>query len=123
VIRGHKAATETSFFDECSAAWQFPYYFGENWDAFEECLTDLEWLPADAYVFLVNRSVHLLEKESDERFLGMLRVLQRTAREWGQPSNGRSVKPFHVLLQCTAAEQPSLEQRLQAAGMSHDIMQ
>ena len=55
VVRGHKATTEPAFFDECAAAWQFPYYFGENWDAFEECLTDLEWLPAEAYVFCVTQ--------------------------------------------------------------------
>ncbi len=61
VVRGHKATTKPAFFDECAAAWQFPYYFGENWDAFEECLTDLQWLPAEAYVFCVTRAVHLLD--------------------------------------------------------------
>jgi hypothetical protein len=32
----------------------FPAYFGHNWDAFEECLTDLSWLPARGHVLIVS---------------------------------------------------------------------
>ena len=31
--------------DRLSAALNFPGYFGRNWDAFEECMRDLSWLP------------------------------------------------------------------------------
>jgi hypothetical protein len=123
VVRGHKATTEAAFFDECAAAWQFPYYFGENWDAFEESLADLDWLPAEAYVFSVNRAIHLLEKEPEERFNRLLSVLQNIAQELGRPVSGRSAKSFHVLLQCTAKERPSLERHLQAAGVPFDVIQ
>src|SRR5262249_52404434 len=50
VIRGRKSRTVRAFFDEVSAALQFPYYFGENWAAFDECITDLDWLAGDAYL-------------------------------------------------------------------------
>ena len=123
VVRGHKATTKPAFFDECAAAWQFPYYFGENWDAFEECLTDLQWLPAEAYVFCVTQAVHLLEKEPSDRQHRLLLVLQRIAKEWGQSTRSRRAPVFHVLLQCTAEEKPSLDQRLQAAAVSHDVIQ
>src|SRR6266478_2963181 len=63
VIRGRKARTRQGLFDEFAAALQFPCYFGENWDAFDECLSDLEWLPADGYLLLVTQSAHLLEAE------------------------------------------------------------
>jgi len=123
VVRGHKATTEPAFFDECAAAWQFPYYFGENWDAFEECLTDLEWLPAEAYMFCVIQGVHLLEKERGDQQHRLLLVLQHIAKEWGQSTPSRPAKVFHVLLQCTAEEKPSLDQRLQAAAVPHDVIQ
>src|SRR5262245_61564665 len=64
LIRGHKARTTVALFDEFAAALQFPGYFGENWDAFMECLTDLEWLPGDAYVLFITNSNRLLEEEN-----------------------------------------------------------
>ena len=36
---------------------RFPKYFGWNWDAFEECLKDLSWLPADQRVAIVHRDL------------------------------------------------------------------
>ncbi len=41
------------FLRAASKALQFPSYFGSNWDAFEECITDLSWLDADGYALLI----------------------------------------------------------------------
>ena len=43
-LRGKKCRTENDFFSEVAASFQFPFYYGENWDAFDECIQDLEWL-------------------------------------------------------------------------------
>ena len=43
-IRGLLCRTLDGFFQEASAALRFPDYFGWNWDAFDECMTDLDWL-------------------------------------------------------------------------------
>lgn len=43
-IRGHKCRTIDGMIDEFSSALQFPWYFGENWPAFDECICDLDWL-------------------------------------------------------------------------------
>jgi hypothetical protein len=37
---------------------RFPDYFGENWDAFEECMRDLSWMPPGPIV-LVHSDVPL----------------------------------------------------------------
>ena len=51
-IRGKRCVDEDTFFCEISASFQFPWYFGENWPALDECLCDLEWLRFDS-IFLV----------------------------------------------------------------------
>lgn len=51
-LRGKRCQTENDFFREVSASFQFPWYFGENWAAFDECICDLEWLKFES-IFLV----------------------------------------------------------------------
>ena len=40
-LRGRKMTTLRQLFDEFAAALQFPYYFGANKDAFDECLSEV----------------------------------------------------------------------------------
>lgn len=115
LIRGHKARTAAALFDEFAAALQFPYYFGENWDALDECLSDLEWLPGKAYVLFITNSDRLLEEEPPEEMRSFLRLLARIAEEWAT----RSAKPFHVVLQCASERESRLRQNLHAAHVAH----
>jgi RNAse (barnase) inhibitor barstar len=64
----------------------FPDWFGGNWDALEDCLTDLSWRDAAGYVLLFEAA-----KPGDE--LGVLIDVLRTAAEhWA----GRG-KPFFAV--------------------------
>src|SRR6516162_7921723 len=76
-IRGHKAKSTAALFDEMAAALQFPSYFGENWNALDECLNDLEWLPGDGYVLVFERAPDLLAVESPAELESLLQVLTR----------------------------------------------
>lgn len=38
-------ATKAALIDELYKALRLPEYFGENWDALEECIRDFSWLP------------------------------------------------------------------------------
>jgi len=120
VIRGDKCRTQTSLFDEFAAAWQFPHYFGENWDAFEECLADLDWLPASAYLLLVSNAAQVLEKESDPQRTVFWQVLERTIRSWSQTR--RPPVAIHVVAQTISPELDNLRRGLEAAKVVYDVL-
>jgi len=48
VLRASKMSTQQDLFNEFGAALQFGDYFGENWNAFNECINDLDWIEAAA---------------------------------------------------------------------------
>ncbi|MGW4246370.1 barstar family protein [Nocardia sp. NPDC004722] len=68
-LRGRKMRTVAEVFDEFAAAFQFPYYFGENKDAFDECLRDLDEFVGDAqgYVVVVRNAALMLDQQPGER--------------------------------------------------------
>jgi hypothetical protein len=51
-LDGRQIGDKAAFLAASAQAMRFPSYFGHNWDAFEECLTDLVWAPASGYVLL-----------------------------------------------------------------------
>ena len=75
-------------------ALAFPEWFGGNWDALEDCLTDLSWRPADGYVLL-------LEDFNLNDELGILiDVLASSAEFWaarGKPFFAVFIDPQRVL--------------------------
>ena len=66
-IRGCYSRTVEDFFREASASLRFPYYFGMNWAAFDECLTDLEWLSFSRILFIVDDAELLFIDEKARR--------------------------------------------------------
>ncbi|TYK52436.1 hypothetical protein FXF68_01235 [Actinomadura decatromicini] len=42
VVDGHACRTRAAFFREAARALKFPAHFGQNWDAFLDCLRDLD---------------------------------------------------------------------------------
>ncbi len=51
-IDGASITDKETFFKKFSSAMKFPDYFGENWDAFDECITDMEWCRSIGYIIL-----------------------------------------------------------------------
>jgi Barstar (barnase inhibitor) len=122
VVRGRKMRTLSGFFDECAAALQFPLYFGENTDAFNECIAELEGLPAEkGFVIAITEPDEVLVDAGQEALSWLLGSLESGTTVWSQPVElgewwDRPAVPFHVVL---AGERDAVElaaHRWSAAG-------
>ena len=100
VVRGSKCKNREGLFAEFARALSFPDYFGHNWDALEECLADLEWLPARGYVVIVTDAEQILTKD-DEDYPTFIDILNDAGESWsGRRVDGAAQAgvPFHVVL-------------------------
>jgi hypothetical protein len=62
-------------------ALRFPEWFGHNWDALNDCLLDMAWLPAPGYVIILDHCDGIHGRaESD--FVKMMQVFQDVAATW-----------------------------------------
>jgi hypothetical protein len=99
-IDGRRARTKDGLLFELARALEFPAGSGRNWDALEELLADLEWLPATGYLIVVTDADQLLAEDS-EGYDTFIRIAKDVAEEWAVPRHGvgaRPAVPFHVCL-------------------------
>ena len=99
-LRASRMRTTAGVFDEFAAAFQFPYYFGHNRDAFDECLRDLDDFvgAAAGYVVVIRDAERLLaDRRSDLDWF--TEAVQDAAEYWA----ARDVV-FRVVLQHPARE-------------------
>lgn len=81
-----KFADKVQLLKNLAIALGFPDWFGHNWDALEDCLTDLSWREGPAHVLLIEEA-----KPGDD--LGVLTdILRSSAESWAQRG-----KPFFAI--------------------------
>lgn len=106
IIKGAKCRTTAGLLTEFARALNFPDYFGHNWDALEECLADLEWLPAKGYVVLITEAAQVLPDDEDE-YETFLEVLSDAGEAWGSgqaDTGAKRATPFHILFAVSEQE-------------------
>lgn len=92
VLEGEHIRTKADFLQSCAQTMQLPDYFGKNWDALADCLTDLDPV-ATQYIVLYSHPERFAETEP-EQFAIALDVLASTVDYWSQTDT-----PMYVLLQ------------------------
>lgn len=71
------AADKQALMERIARALEFPSWFDGNWDALEDCLTDLSWSKASGHVLLLEGAAEL---PADER--GILVDILAAAAAW-----------------------------------------
>lgn len=94
-IDGAAAPDKASLLAALAKALRFPDYFGGNWEALADCLTDLgDWLPASGYLLVFTDSAELCKNKPKD--LAVLReVLESAAQAWAKQAPPR---PFKTIL-------------------------
>jgi len=121
-LRGKKMRTVPALMDEFGASLQFFEGFGENWYALQECLEYLdEWLPAAAYILVVENAEELLLDEQPDQMAALLKTLQHTGEWWSTPITDndrfdRDMLPFHVLLHVSENDSAAIERIVRIAA-------
>lgn len=101
-VRGRRMPTVAALFDEFAAALQFPYYFGRNKDAFDECFGEIGDTVGDDAVVLVLDADALLNE-------------QPTQLSWFAAAVGHTAAA--IVLQVRPGHEDTVVDRFAAAGV------
>ena len=85
------------FLAAIAQALHFPDWFGDNWDALKDCLTDLTWRKAPGYMIILEEC-NALAQAAPADFETALEVFRLVADDWRE-----SHVPFWVLVGGPAA--------------------
>ena len=96
------ASGKEALMERVARALAFPQWFGGNWDALEDCLTDLSWASAGGHVLLIEGAAGLPADES-----GIFTDILASAAAWW---TGRG-RPFFAVFVGGAEGLPELYRR------------
>lgn len=85
--------SKEALLDAVASALDFPDYFGSNWDALDECLRDLSWLPGNHHVLVV-RGARQLWSTSPEPAGALVEAWLGAAGRWAEQNVG-----FHLVFE------------------------
>jgi hypothetical protein len=90
-----KIRSKEALMEEFDRLFNFPWYFGKNWDAVDDCLSDLSWMPGKGYLLAMITYPELGLKD----FYLFLDVIRTASSRWNQKGIPFKllVPPFHVM--------------------------
>ncbi len=103
VLDGRSVYDKATFLREAGRAMHFPDYAGQNWDAFEELITDLSWIEPmpRGYVLLFDFAARFAKQRA--QWLTAHSILMDAVVHWRERGT-----PFSVLLRHTKRTLPDV---------------
>ena len=89
-IEGKNIQRKEQLLNHVATALHFPKSFGHNWDALEECLTDLEWVDAEGYILYYDHIDGLLETHPDQ-FETLVEIFRDAVASWKEDGSAMIV--------------------------------
>jgi len=80
-LDGKNIERKEQLLNHVATVLQFPNHFGSNWDALEECLTDLEWVDGDGYLIYFDHIDGLLSAHPDQ-FATFVEIVRDAVESW-----------------------------------------
>ncbi len=80
-LDGEKITSKAEFLQAAAQALQFPAYFGYNWDAFEDCLTDLDRLTGKGHVLLYSQP-ESFAKANPKDWQTLMAIFRSATKDW-----------------------------------------
>ena len=121
-IDGSKAKTLRQFYDQISDVLEFPH-FGNNLDALNDALNDLQWLEDEKIVLYFTNTDQFISQERDPKKLAsVLAILEATAEDWKWMADDETdvtdKKEFSVVFE----RSPRMEQVLEHEGIAFETV-
>jgi len=79
-IEGKAISRKEQLLNHAATAMHFPDYDGGNWDAFEECVTDLSWVEAEGCVLYYDH-FDALQANHPEQLETFVEIMKDAVRE------------------------------------------
>ncbi len=85
LLDGRGIHDKYQFLTTAARVMNFPDYFRPNWDAFEDCLTDMSWHNADGF-FILYEACEVLAMAAPDEFNTLLDIFKSSAEFWRKQS-------------------------------------
>jgi hypothetical protein len=97
VLDGDRIVDSPSLFQEFATVMQFPEYFGHNWDALKDCLTELDGHEVDRYIMTIDRLDRFITSDPSQ-WTNFLDVCKSVVEYWQDTET-----PVYILLHSNVA--------------------
>jgi RNAse (barnase) inhibitor barstar len=92
VLDGERIIDSISLFQEFATVMQFPEYFGHNWDALKDCLTELDGHEVDRYIITIDKLDRFMANDLSQ-WTNFLDVCKSVVEYWQDTET-----PIYILL-------------------------